>query len=202
MPDPTCPRFWSCWNQTPKALPFFCVPPLRKSPRSGEERPLGYSPGHLPHCRGGRRSGGPGIHPGLGQAMGSAGRGGSREAQAPPALSTASSSSAWPRPRLPRNTSSASTGNRCRGVTPRAETSRGRAPLPPQPPPSTSVENKPAAGLASQSLCARMSLRAHPAPPRKAFPTWATPPFPACQPDRYLRGNCVQALRGEPPPPG
>nr|XP_054105529.1 exosome complex component RRP46 isoform X1 [Callithrix jacchus] len=45
-----------------------------------------------------------------------------------------SSSSAWPRPRRLRNTSSASTGNRCRGVTPRAETSWGRGPLPLPPP--------------------------------------------------------------------
>jgi hypothetical protein len=36
-------------------------------------------------------------------------------------LSPPSSSSAWPRPRLPPNTSSASTGNRCRGATPRAD---------------------------------------------------------------------------------
>lgn len=62
--------------------------------------------------------------------------GGSGSQVGPPALtplSPPSSSSAWPRPRLPPHTSSASTGNRCRGVTPRAEASQGRPPLPPPP---------------------------------------------------------------------
>ena len=85
-------------------------------------------------------------------------RAGSRVAPAPTGLSTSSSSSAWPRPRLPRNTSSASTGNRYRDVTPRAEASQGRAPLPP--PPTTSMENKPAAWPHLSIPVCRRSLRA------------------------------------------
>lgn len=68
------------------------------------------------------------------------GLGGSGSQVGPPALTTPalprsppSSSSAWLQPRLPPHTSSASTGNRCRGVTPRAEASQGRPPLPPPP---------------------------------------------------------------------
>lgn len=57
-----------------------------------------------------------------------------------------SSSSVWLPPKPPPSTSSASTGNLCRGATLRAEASPGRAPLPPRPPP-------PARQPALQRLC-------------------------------------------------
>lgn len=70
------------------------------------------------------------------------GRGNLLAPQHPPS-SPSSSSSAWLQPRLPPNTSSASTGNRCRGVTPRAEAGQGRCPSRHRPLPP--VPTKPAA---------------------------------------------------------
>lgn len=198
MPDPTCPRSQSYQNSTLEVLPFFSDLPQKEPTKWGRKAGLGNN--LLATCLTAGEAGG------LGASGNSQGQGRLwgwwrrvvREQGGPSttsSLPSSSSSSAWLRPRLPRNTSSASTGNHYRGVTPRAETSQGRAPFPPPLlPPTTSMENKPAAGLASQSLYAWISLWAlghRPTlAPQESISDLGTPPFPTWQSNRYLWGTC------------
>ena len=120
MPDAIGLRAWSCWNLTPEAFP------LKEPMKWGRRKCTGSNPHSTCLPLGGGAPGEQG--------------GGARQAvwvqawaRSTEPLSLPSSSSAWPQPRLLPSTSSASTGNLCRGVTPRAEARRGKLPLPPPP---------------------------------------------------------------------